>query len=258
MYKLFAIAKYTIRESIRNKVFYIATLFSVIMFCVAIFLSVLGQEQEKRLLLDFGYILIELIVLLTTLYSSATFLIEEIESKTIYYIFIRNLPRWLYILGRYLGIVCTALISVVSMSTVHLLLLVIKGWKFDITPLYVNFSLLLKISVISAVGLFFAIFSSSPQISFSFTFFFWILGHLSEEIKFVISKIINPITKFSLTTMYYLLPNFQYFNLRDLITPNEYSQLYILKIVVLGGLYCIFYSSIYLSLAAVLLSKREV
>jgi len=258
MYKILPITQYTIKESIRTKVLYMTVLFSIIMFCAVLLLSILGQEQEKRLLLDLGYILVEFITLLTTLYASATFLIEEIESKTIYYIFIRNVPRYFYVLGRYFGIICTAIISVVLMSTVHLLLLVIKGWKFDISFLYVNFSLLLKISIISAIGIFFALFSSSPQISFSFTFFFWILGHLSEEIKFIISRIINPVGKFFLTLVYYVLPNFQYFNLRDTIIPNEYNHLYIWKIIIVGGLYCIFYSSIYLSLAAVLLSRREV
>ncbi len=123
MKKILAISRYTFKENIRNKIFYVLVFFALLILSSAVLFSILGGEQEVRLLLDFGLAAIELFALLLTVFASVNLVLEEIENKTIYLILTRPLSRIEYLLGRYLGILFAVYLSIAVMSIGHLGLL---------------------------------------------------------------------------------------------------------------------------------------
>ncbi|MFH1367649.1 MAG: hypothetical protein ABII64_00845 [Elusimicrobiota bacterium] len=253
MKKILSIAYYTFVENIRNKVFYVLVLFGMIIIAASLLLAALGGQQVQRILLDLGLGAIEFFALLTVAYSSVTLVIEEMESKTIYLVLTRPVSKMTYLLGRYFGLLAAVYCGIALMSTLHLGILFLNGWQFTLRyPL----ALLLsagKITVMGSLAVFFAVFSTSAISSMSFTLFFWILGHFSEELMFLSGKMKGLFLKVIFKIAYFAAPNLQFFNLRDfwdvpgIAGPWIYASFF----------YAAVYSMFCLILTLILFSRKE-
>src|SRR5262252_8732874 len=91
------------REQWRNRSFLVALIFSGVLIYASLLLGALSVDQELRALVDFGQSFIELMGLGLVVFGAATGILREMETKTLYLILTRPVPRWSYLLGRYLG-----------------------------------------------------------------------------------------------------------------------------------------------------------
>jgi len=252
MKKIFSIATYTLRQNIRNRVYYILVFFAVILIFVYFILSVLGGEESLRIILDFGLATVEFFALLLIIFSGVSLILEEIESKTIYLVLVRPIPKWYYITGRYIGLVLSSYIGMIIMYLIHCAILFYKGWSFDINYLYAVISSFMKIAIIGSLAVFFSLFSTSSASSLVFTFFLWLLGHFTSEIKFLIKKAGTPLLKILLEIFYFIIPNLQYFNWRDFLGSGISSNWFFIAFF-----YGVSYSLIFLILSIILFNKKE-
>ena len=175
--KIYSIIKYTVTQNIRNRIYYILVIFAVVLIFVTALFSVLGGEQPTRIILDFGLTSIEFFALLLVIFSGVSLILEEIESKTIYLVLIRPIPKWYYVIGRYLGLLLSVYLSMILMYGMLILILFYKGWAWDINYVYAVLSSFLKIAIVGSLAVFFSLFSTSSMASLVFTFSIWILGH---------------------------------------------------------------------------------
>lgn len=253
MKKILSIAHYTFIENIRNKVFYILVLFGLVIIAASMLLAALGGEQPQRVLLDLGLGAIEFFALLTIVYSSVTLVLEEMESKTIYLVLTRPVSKMTYLAGRYSGLLGAVFCGMLLMSLLHIGVLALNGWQFTLRyPL----ALLLsagKITVIGSLAVFFAVFSTSAISSISFTLFFWIMGHFSEEMLFLSRKMSGFLLKLVFKSAYFIAPNLQYFNLRDFWDVPHVMGNWIYYSIGYAVVYCAFY----LFLTLLLFSRKE-
>lgn len=257
MNKILSIVRYTFIENFRNKIFLVLILFGIVMIFSSVLLGLLSQEQEIRMLLDFGLSSIEIISFLTAVFLMVNLIIEEMGSRTIYLILTRSVHRMEYLLGRYIGTMSSVFSCVILMTLIHAVLLFLKGWKFQdegflyVVSVFMSFE---KIILISAIALFFSIFSSSAVVSLIFTIFFWILGHFAMELKFLSGEITGQLPRYLFKGIYFLIPHFQYMNARDLwLTVQDQFTGFILK----GSLYTLLYSVAFLLLALISFRKKE-
>lgn len=253
MKKLYSIIHYTFIESIRNRIFYVLVLFGFILVGAALLMSALGGEQPQRILLDLGLNAIEFFALLTIGFSAVTLVLEEMESKTIYLILTRPVSRATYLTGRYLGLLAAVYCGMAIMACAHLGLLVLNGWVFSGRYLIAVALSAGKITVIGSLAVFFSLFSSSAVSSISFTVFLWVLGHFSEEMRFLAMKVPGIIVKCMILIAYYLVPNLQLFNLRDFWSIPAVSPAWLFGTAVYGLLY----SVLALALSLLIFRKRE-
>jgi len=108
----------------------------------------------------------------------------------------------------------------------------------------------MKIILVSAIALFFSLFSTSVVTAVVFTIFFWILGHFGTELRYLSSKISNIFVKAVLKLFFYIMPNFQYANFRDFAYAADAS-------LILPVAYTFFYSLVCICLSSLLFSKKE-
>lgn len=253
MNRIFAIAKYTFRENLRNKIYLVLVIFGITLIFVSLLLSVLGGEQSTRILLDFGLSGIEFFALLMMVFSGVNLILEEVESKSIYLILVRPMPRWYYLLGRYLGLLFAIYASMLAMAIAHALLLLLNGWPPDTNYILSILFSCMKIAIVGSLALFFSLFSTSNISTLVFTFLLWIAGHFTQEIYFLTKKIAFIPARIILRAVYYLIPNLQYFNWHELygtaFTLNPGIFFYFL--------YGIGYSCAALCLAFLLFRKKE-
>jgi len=190
---------------------------------------------------------------MTVVFSAVTLVLEEMETKTIYLVLTRPVSRATYLTGRYLGLLFAVYCGMLVMALMHVTLLKFKGWEFVMRyPLAILLSAG-KITIIGSISLFFSLFSTSAVSSISFTIFFWVLGHFTEEISFLSSKITNVGLKVVLKIAYFLTPNLQFFNLKDFWEVPHIVGSWLF--IPLG--YCVAYSAFCIAMSILVFKKKE-
>jgi ABC-type transport system involved in multi-copper enzyme maturation permease subunit len=256
MKKIVAIVEYTVKENIRHKIFYTILLFGLVIIVSSVLFSMLSGEEETRVILDIGLGAIEILAFLTAIFAAVGLVLGEMENRSISLILTRPVRRFEYIWGRYIGILSISSFNILLMSSGLLILLFIKGWRLDFRFLLAVTFIFLKVIMISALAILISLASTSPISSISATFFLWVLGHVSDHLKYLNHVLVEKgirITIF-LKAIYYLLPNFQYFNVKDYIGyPASLSGTTILWQLV----YSLAYASVAMWLSVLIFSRKE-
>jgi ABC-type transport system involved in multi-copper enzyme maturation permease subunit len=249
------IAEYTIKETIRSKVFYILLLFVFIMIGSSLVFSSLSPFTESRVITDIGLACIEMFTLLTGIFAAVNLVLQEIENRTIYLLMTRPLRRWEYIVGRYLGVLVILCFNIITMLTVLMLLLKLTtNWILDPMFIWSAVTIFFKMVIIVAVALTASLVFTSSITAMAFSFLVWIIGHFSSELKLMAEKVQSILAKDLLYLLYYAVPNFQVFNLKDKLGIPEGMPMDVVSLVLLYGLV---YAAIFLVIGSLVFSKKE-
>ena len=256
MKKIMAIGEYTVKENIRHKIFYTIFVFALVIIASSVLFSMLSGEEETRVILDVGLGAIEIFAFLSAIFAAVGLVLGEMENKSVSLILVRPVRRFEYIWGRYCGILSISLFNILLMSSGLLFLLFIKGWTFDFRLLLAITFIFLKVVIISALAILISLISTSPISSISATFFLWILGHVTDHLKYLNHVLLEEGVKITifLKAIYYLLPNFQYLNVKDYIGyPNPLAGATIFWQVA----YSLAYASVAIWLSVLVFSRKE-
>lgn len=239
----------TFQDNLRSRYYLICLVFGGVVLYVSLLLGLLAADQEVRVILDFGLSLIELLGLAAAVYSAATTVLREMETKTIYLILTRPVSRVQYLLGRYLGLLLSTAAIMLVMAALHLSILYWKGWTWS--PLYLSSILaaFLKLSITAALTMFLALASSSVLTGLVIALILWTLGHFLPEIRFMIRWTSQGPVTVPLTALSYVIPDLQLLNLRDVWA----------RPVALGRplAYALGYAGVWVALAALRLRRKE-
>lgn len=248
-----SIARYTFLQQMRNRLYLVVGFFALLLLGVSMLFSALAPDQEVRVILDFGLAVIELFGLVAAVFGAVTLVLEEMESRTLYLILTRPLPRAHYILGRFLGLVAAVTASLAVMSVLHLAILAVQKWDFDPRYFACLPFLYFKVMMVAALAVFFSLFSSSAVSSVVFTFFFWVLGHFGPELSYLMRKSESAVTAVLVKAVLFLTPNFQFLNYKDVFHAPGFS----LGSELWGLAYAVLYAAACLSLSIGLFQKKE-
>lgn len=203
--------------------------------------------------MNLGLAVTELFGLVAAIFGAVSLILEEIETRTIYLILTRPFDRSTYVLGRFLGLVLSVLVSMSLMGLLHFSVLMAKGWTPDLKFFLCFPMMFLKVMMVTALALFFSLFSSSSVVSIVFTVFFWMLGHFGPELKFMAARSQNLLSISGIKALLFLIPNFQFVNYRDVFHQPGFVQMQNLY----GMVYALIYTSACLALSIAIFSKKE-
>lgn len=252
MNALFSIARYTLLQQIRNRLYLVVVLFGVLMMATTLIFGAVAADQEVRVILDVGFSVSEFFALAMAIFGAVTLVLEEMESKTIYLLLTRPLPRPLYILGRFFGLVLAVWISLALMETLHLALLFYKGWSPDPLALAALPVMGLKVLVVTALALLCSLTFTSAPTATVFTLFFWVLGHFGQEIRFLAKKS-GPAAAALSEGLLWVLPNLSLLNLRDTLGLPTAS----VGQIPWAAAYALLYTAAALALASAFFARKE-
>jgi len=243
------------REQVRGRFFSVTLIFGGLMLYMSVLLGMLASDQEVRVLLDFGLSFIDVLAAAAVTFAAATGLVREMETKTLYLILSRPVPRSVYLLGRYLGLLLSALTAVLAMAVVHVSILLFKGWHWEAGYLLALAGVGLKLAVTAAVATLLTMISTSVLSALCLTGISWMLGHFVFEIRFMATQALAGASAKALYVMAYVVPNLQLFNFRDRLgipdaTGGGVSFLFALS-------YCLVYSAACLGGAWGIFRRRE-
>lgn len=214
MEKILAVCGYTVKQHLRHKLYITVILFGMVLITGSVLISSLSTGRLK-MLVDLGLAGIEFMALVTVIFTTVNLVIEEMESRTIYLMLTHSLERRDYIIGRYAGTVISVLLVMAVMMLLHLTVLFVYGWSWQGFYLIAWLCSAGKVIIVSAIALLFSLFTTSAVSSMSLTILAWILGHFSEELKFLGEKSANVLVKGFVWAVYHITPNFSYYNYRD-------------------------------------------
>lgn len=252
MYKVVAIATNTFREAIRDKILYAILFFALLMMFAALALGEMSLGHPAKVTTDMGLTAISLFGVLIAIFTGVSLVHKEIDKRTIYTIISKPIYRYHFILGKYMGMVLTALVQILALTAVFTGLILFQKQFIDFNIYLAIILYWLEIMLVISVALFCSSFTT-PFFSGLFTFFIFLFGRLMPDIYLVIQKTENPVIwlVLKLTT---LLPNLTLLNIGERVVHNELVPVHDL---VSNGLYALCYIGIFLLLAMAFFSRRD-
>src|SRR5467141_5238673 len=207
--RIAAIARNAFREAVRDRVLYNLVLFVLLLSAGAIFLGELSGGQEAKIIVDLGLSAILLFGVFIAIFVGVGLVYKEIERRTVYAILSKPVGRGEFLLGKYLGLCLTLFVNVLVMGAGVSLALVYVSRGGDPTAINIWPAILMiyvELMILTSIALLFSTFSS-PALSALLTFFVFIIGHFSADLKGLASSMGTTSARVFFTALYYLLPN---------------------------------------------------
>lgn len=254
--RIAAIARNAFREAVRDRVLYNLVLFVLLLTLAAIYLGELSGGQERKIIVDLGLSAMLLFGVFIAIFVGVGLVYKEIERRTIYAIFSKPVGRGEFIVGKYLGLCLTILVNLLLMGAgVSLALIYVRrGWEplaLTIWPaiLLIYFELM----ILTGVALLFSSFSS-PALSALLTFFVFIIGHFSSDLKALSMSLASGTARLFFRCIYYLLPNLANYSF---ITPAAHGQTPTTATLLGAALYAGFFIVVILAITTLVFSRRN-
>jgi Cu-processing system permease protein len=250
------IAHNTFREAVRDRVLYNLVLFVLLLTGAAVFIGELSGGQERKIIVDLGLSAMLLFGVFIAIFVGVGLVYKEIERRTVYTIFSKPVGRGEFLLGKYLGVCLTLLVNVTVMGVgVSLALIYVsRGWDPLALSIWPTILLIyLELMILISIALLFSSFSS-PALSALLTFFVFIIGHFSADLKSLATSMGSSAARWLFAALYYLLPNLA--NL-TFVTPAAHGQLPGASHVAAVTLYSLVYIAVVLAAATMIFSRRN-
>ena len=250
--RILSIAMNTFRENLREKLLYNLLFFALLMIGSSVLLSTLTLGDWNRLILDLGISSINFFGVLIAIFVGIGLVSKEIEKKTIFTIVSKPVPRYEFLLGKYVGLVGTLLINTAVMVAGLLLVLYYRDVAIDWMLFKALLLIFIEFMVITAVALLFSTFTSAT-LSAIFTLAIYGIGHLSGDLKAFGEKM-DAIGQAVLNVVYYVLPNLERFNLKGHVIHHLDFGMADMALTLAYGLT---YAAFLLLLASVIFQRRD-
>jgi ABC-type transport system involved in multi-copper enzyme maturation permease subunit len=254
--RVVAIARNAFREAVRDRVLYNLVVFVLLLIAGAIFLGEISAGQEAKIIVDLGLSAILLFGVFIAIFVGVGLVYKEIERRTLYAILSKPIGRGQFLLGKYLGLCLTLLVNVTIMGIgLSLALIYVKrGWD----PLAARiwpaiFLIYVELAILTGVAMLFSAFSS-PALSALLTFFVFVIGHFSSDLKALAGSMGSAPSRWVFAGLYYLLPNLTNYNA---ITPAAHGQAAGIGAVLAAAGYGLIYIGVLLAATALVFSRRN-
>lgn len=254
MEKIVVLALNTFRESIRDRIFYSLLVFAVLMLAFSLVLGGLTIGDEIKIIKDFGLGSISIFGVLIAIFVGISLVYKEMEKRTIYVILANPISRYQFVLGKYAGLSLTLLVEVMVMSSGLLALCYFKQhaipWELflAIVPIWFELELIL------AVALLFSTFAS-PFLSGLFTLAVFVIGHLTQDFKQLVTNVDNPVLKQAADILYRIFPNLEALNYKAKVVHGLAISG---QELLLSLTYALCYTLVLLVLALLIFNKRDI
>ena len=250
--RVLSIAFNTFRENIREKLLYNLLVFALLMIGSSILLTRLTIGELDRLIINLGLSSINFFGVLIAIFIGISLVSKEIDKKTIYTILSKPVPRYEFLLGKYLGLMFTLFVNTAVMVAGLLAVMVYLNAPVTLLLFEALGFIFLELVVITAVALLFSTFTSAT-LSAIFTLAIYAVGHLSTDLKQFGAQM-DSVGKAVLNALYYVLPNLERFNLKgQVIHQVNISG----TDVLLTTAYGLAYAGLLLVLASIIFQRRD-
>lgn len=257
--KIFIIAQNTFRETIRDRVLRVIVGLCLVIIIASRAIAEISLGQDLRIIADMSLGAIDLFGVVLCVFIGTGMIYKEIDKRTLYTVLSRPIHRWEFIIGKYLGMGATLVVTIFLMGTVFCLFFLLNGGTLNWIMLGCVFLLWVGLMLLNAVAIFFST-MASPTVSAISTVIVFIVGRATYELKYF-SEMYQGIVKNLIMGFYYFLPNFSNFNIKIAAIHNKLTAVSHVQVTptffLWSVLYCFLYSAFLLFLASIIFKKRN-
>jgi ABC-type transport system involved in multi-copper enzyme maturation permease subunit len=235
--KILTIAHYTFRELYKSKillnVFFVGLGLVIVTFVATEF----TYGVPERIALDFGLGMLSLSSLAISLFLGANLLSKEIDSRTVYMVISRPVPRYAFILGKLMGLLGIQVLNVLVLSGLTLVSTAYLGGELSSILFWtIGFTLLESLLLLLCVVLISLLANTILSVLFSVVLL--VLGHAVKETQGLSFVENRQVFRILLDSYHFVLPAFHKLNLKDYVIYNKSLPLsYLLPNVAYGVIY---------------------
>jgi ABC-type transport system involved in multi-copper enzyme maturation permease subunit len=228
MSRIGLVAWHVFKESVRDRVLYGIAGFGLLLVGASFAIGQITAGQDLKIIKDLGLAAIEMAGVLITVFIGVGLVSREIDRRSIFSLLAKPLPRWEFIVGKYLGLVLTVAVNIWAMTAALYLML---GWITFVTPTNLRLAwdapaidprLLIQIALftaelalLTAIALFFSTFSSSALISVVFTVSLYVMGLASADLRNFNDIVDAPVVGHVVSAVGWIVPAFSEFDLKN-------------------------------------------
>lgn len=251
---IFSIAKYTFREYLKERVLVVVLVFAFLLMASSFVISPLAVGAQKKILIDLGLSSVSIVsVLLIVLLGAGSFYREK-EKGILAMMLSKPISRVDFLLGKYLGMIITIIMVMLSMSLLFLAVMLLNKTTITSNILWALYLSVVEMALIGSVMVLFSSFSS-PVLSAFFTICIFVSGHLSKDMLAFGQQFGSGIFKAVSKSAFIVLPNLSLFNVRPEAVHNLAIQDGFLYSVTLYG---VFYTTLVLFVSSAIFGRKEV
>ena len=203
----------TFREAVRDRI-----LHSILFFSLATVLLSLGLKEvtigdQEKVVRSIAQGSIDIFASVIALFLGISAIWKELDKKTIYTILSKPIPRWLFVLGKYSGLVLTVTVQIGLMTAVYVVLMTTQQsfppavFFVSVGLLWIEMLLLLAFATLCSAY-------SAPTTAAAFALSVFAIGHLADDIWLFGSQAQDPNLRFVAKLLYWVLPNFEVLSIR--------------------------------------------
>ncbi|MFA4044872.1 MAG: hypothetical protein HZRFUVUK_001673 [Candidatus Fervidibacterota bacterium] len=249
------IAMNTFQEAIRRKFFWVVFLFALVAIASANLFSGIAPGEEKVFVFDFGLGSITLFGMLIVIFLGATMIPSEVERRTIFTILSKPVKRWQFLIGKFLGLALTTLVTVAAMGVLLIAVHAYVAKGFDVNVCKAVVLAFFQLLIVGAIAL-----AASTRGSLAFNIVFAVLIYfvgsqssslltLAEPEKHIVGERTQQVEAVSwkvyvfrgvLKTIYWLVPHLDNFDVRQaVVTGGTVPWQTLVNCILYGLLYCL-------------------
>lgn len=238
--KLLIISKYTFTDILKSKVFYITIIVGLATMLMTFVATEFTYGVPEKVALDFGLGMLSLSSLAISVFMGSILLSKEIESRTIYMVISRPVPRWVFISGKVLGLIGVLKVNLLILSAMTLLCSYLLGGSITpITLVAIVFNLLEAILLLLVVVLF-SLFSNTT-LSVVISLLILVSGHAVKETQGILFVENRPTLKAVLEFYHLVLPGFYKLNFKEFVVYTQTIDfVYVSHAFLYGSFYSLF------------------
>lgn len=255
-----SIALNTFKESIRNRIIANIFVFAFFLFVLGVMIGNWSLGEQVKVITDFGLTALHLVALLIVVFVGVNLVSREIDTRTIYNTLSKNVYRWQFLSGKFLGLAATLFINIFLLALVLMTLLFIYTGRMTpglLLPVLLVYGEML---IVLSVSIFFSTFTNAI-LSAIYTIFIYISGYFFQSVADYLDRLILgqvDILLLSLknvsVALAWILPNLSLFNI-----TSEYVHGTEIVPVYYGYLigYALFYIVLILSVSVLVFNKKD-
>lgn len=251
--KIRSIAYYTFRELYKSKILLNVFFVGLGLMVVTYVATEFTYGVPERVALDFGLGMLSISSIAISLFLGVSLLSKEIESRTVYMIISRPVPRYVFILGKLLGLLGIQGLNILILSSMTLLSSYLLGGS--LSPLL--FWAILFIFIESVLLLFVVVIISlvaNNILSVLFSVILLLLGHAIKDTQGILFVQNRPLLKGLLDVYHFILPAFHKLNLKDYVL---YEKALPLSYLIPNLVYGVTYSAAVLFFIVVIFNRKN-
>lgn len=238
--KLFLISKYTFKEIIKSKILYVTLLLGLAIVVMTYVATEFTYGVPEKVAQDFGLGLLSLSSVGIAIFMGATLLTKELDSRTVYMVISRPVPRWVFITGKILGLAGVLVTNIAILAIMTILCASWLGGNASGLLYLAVFFTVLECLLLLLLVVFFSLITS-PILASVISLIIWLLGHAVKESQSLLFVKNRPFFKSVLEVYHIILPGFYKLNLKDYVIYQQSLQpSFVFNSFIYGLLYSVF------------------